>query len=130
MPLWRALGLVQHHDIITGDGYDNVMEDNAGRIRNGVSSAGAVLSSAIDSLLLSPGSPASGAVLCFNASQSPCPTIADTLNSFTPVRYLEGVHRGLPARLTCSGCDVCASVCLRRYTRPVSQCTTRPPGLE
>ena len=126
MPLWRALGLVQHHDIITGDGYDNVMEDNAGRIRNGVSSAGAVLSSAIDSLLLSPGSPASGAVLCFNASQSPCPTIADTLNSFTPVRYSEG----LPARLTCSGCDVCASVCLRRYTRPVSQCTTRPPGLE
>ena len=33
LTLWRALGLVQHHDIITGDCWDRVAEDNGMRVR-------------------------------------------------------------------------------------------------
>jgi hypothetical protein len=82
LTLWRALGLVQHHDIITGDCWDRVAEDNGMRVREGVANAGAVATAAAAVLAQADGATVGEA--CTNFTLSPCPALWAGLESRTP----------------------------------------------
>lgn len=82
LTLWRAVGLVQHHDIITGDCYDLVAEDNALRITTGVINSATVATSAIALLTGADGNDVGTA--CTNFTISPCPAFVAGLESRTP----------------------------------------------
>lgn len=75
LPLWQAVSLVQHHDAITADSYDNVMEDYRGYVDAGIGAAGGVAASAATTLGVT------GVVPCFNASAAPCAPIVAGLSS-------------------------------------------------
>ena len=85
LPLWRALGLAQHHDIITGDCWDPVSEDNQARLLAGRQQAAGVATGAL-ALLAGSGSSASAADLCLNATASPCLALAELLAAGEPAR--------------------------------------------
>lgn len=73
--LWEGLSLVQHHDAMTGDAHDFVMDDWLfNYIVPGVANASAVASQAITKL----GGP-SGSVACLNSTFIPCDAIATAL---------------------------------------------------
>ena len=83
LTLWRALGLTQHHDIITGDCNDLVAEDNALRVTAGVINSASVASSALALLTNVDGNDVGTA--CTNFTLSPCPVLVAALESRTPV---------------------------------------------
>ena len=82
LTLWRALGLVQHHDIITGDCWDRVAEDNGMRVREGVANAGAVATAA--AAVLAQADDATVGEACANFTLSPCRALWAGLESRTP----------------------------------------------
>jgi hypothetical protein len=83
LTLWRAVALTQHHDIITGDCYDAVAEDNALRVRTGVNNAAGVASAA--AALLLNADAADVGTLCSNFSLTPCSAFVSALESRSPV---------------------------------------------
>jgi len=83
LTLWRAIGLAQHHDIITGDCNDLVAEDNGLRVSAGVINAASVATSAIALLTNADGNDVGTA--CTNFTISPCPVLVAGLESRTPV---------------------------------------------
>ena len=82
LTLWRALGVVQHHDIITGDCYDAVAEDNGLRVRTGVTNAGAVASAA--AALLTGADGADLGAACTNLTLAPCAALVAALEQRSP----------------------------------------------
>ena len=80
--LWRALGLVQHHDLITGDCYDPVATDIEARVNAGVASA-ALIASEAAALILNMDADDVGAV-CTNLTMAPCAALSAALGSRTP----------------------------------------------
>ncbi len=89
LPLWEAVGLVQHHDAVTGDSYDNVMEDFKSYIDWGLSNAS--LAAATAALQLNTTAPANTSVplpsICLNASAALCDTVIQGL-SLADVVYI------------------------------------------
>ena len=82
LTLWRAFSVAQHHDIITGDCYDNVAEDNALRVRAGVANSAAVASAA--AALLTAADSFDVGSACTNLTLSPCAALVAALESRTP----------------------------------------------
>ena len=82
LTLWKAVGLAQHHDIITGDCYDAVAEDNALQVRAGVANAAEVASAAA-ALLGGVGTESVGEA-CTNYTLAPCPALVAALEMRTP----------------------------------------------
>ena len=74
LTLWEAMSLVQHHDAITGDSYDNVMEDFKMYIDYGLSNTSLTGSTALSVV----GGP-SNTVICLNISSVPCAAISAPL---------------------------------------------------
>jgi lysosomal alpha-mannosidase len=83
LTLWRAVGLAQHHDIITGDCFGRVAEDNTVRLRAGVANAAQVASSAI--AIMMGGIQDSVGEPCTNYTLTPCIPLAAALESRAPV---------------------------------------------
>ena len=83
LPLWRALGLVQHHDAITCDAFDDVMEDYRQKVDEAVQLAGAVGAGAVASI--SGGDGSIPPTFCYNATMQPCDVITQTLGDRQPV---------------------------------------------
>ena len=79
LPLWRAVALTQHHDTITGDGYDNEEEDSAMRVRAGIDSA-AVVAGAATAILTGATSATAGAP-CYNTTLQPCAALVAALEA-------------------------------------------------
>jgi len=82
LTLWRSLGLAQHHDVITGDCYDAVAEDNARRVRAGVGNAGRVASAAVAIVSNTAGADVGEA--CTNLTLAPCRALVASLESLAP----------------------------------------------
>ena len=82
LTLWRALGVAQHHDIITGDCYDSVAEDNALRVRAGVANSAAVASAA--AALVTAADGADVGAICSNLTLAPCAALVAALETRTP----------------------------------------------
>ena len=82
LPLWRAVGIAQHHDTITGDCYDNVCEDVAQRVRSGVTAAAAVASEA--AALLSGAADVTVGGSCTNFTLTPCAALVELLEMRQP----------------------------------------------
>ena len=82
LTLWRALGLAQHHDIITGDCYDSVAEDNALRVRAGVANAAEVASAAAAIFTQLDGATVGEA--CTNYTLSPCSALVALIEQRAP----------------------------------------------
>ena len=82
LTLWRSLGLAQHHDIITGDCFDAVAEDNARRVRAGVGNAGRVASAA--AAIVSNAAGADVGEACTNLTLTPCRALVASLESRAP----------------------------------------------
>lgn len=76
LTLWEAISLAQHHDAITGDSYDNVMEDFKMYIDYGLGNASATGQSALGIV----GGPAN-TFACINVSSVPCPSIVNALSA-------------------------------------------------
>lgn len=82
--LWEAVGLVQHHDAITADAFDNVMEEYKSYINNGLGNASAVLTAA-SATLGAPVVTGSPSIPCFNVTAQPCDPIVSALTAWQPV---------------------------------------------
>lgn len=75
LPLWAVVGLVQHHDAVTGDAYDRVEEDYKAYVVAALAAAANVTASAVASLGAAP----ANSFICYNASAAPCAQIFSSL---------------------------------------------------
>lgn len=82
LPLWRALSLVQHHDAMTCDALDYIMDDYRARVQEALELAGAVAGNAIAALMGGEGMPPT---FCFNATMEPCDVVTQSLANREPV---------------------------------------------
>jgi alpha-mannosidase len=79
---WEAISLAQHHDAITGDSYDYVMEDFANYIRNGLSNASDVSEQVLAGFNAVPAASESETFsFCFNSSFVACDAVVQGLSS-------------------------------------------------
>lgn len=74
LSLWATVSLVQHHDAVTGDSFDNVEEDYKAYVLDGLDRALDASAAAAAALGAPPGSRT-----CFNASLAPCNTLVTSL---------------------------------------------------
>ena len=83
LTLWRAVGVSQHHDTITGDLYDAVEDDTTLRLRAGINNAASV--AGVAAAALTESGTASAGAACLNTTLAPCAALVAALESRSPV---------------------------------------------
>jgi hypothetical protein len=83
LTLSSAVSLAQHHDIITGDCFDAVAEDNTLRVTTGISNSARAAS--VAAAILIGADDGDAGVACVNSTLHPCAAVVAGLESRSPV---------------------------------------------